>query len=191
MTWSYLGKYNNSFDSSSEVTMLLVSICLFIRRELIDAECYEYAAEFLCSVLQPKCIQRPSLPTDETKLPCRAFCREFWAGCGDRLTDNLKKSLDCFKFPEYSDFGRKCRAQPSKSNRNMFLMKDRIFLPVHWNRNGIHVVAFLYLTEKIIRKFHQHAWISSILWFLSIEYGFWIQCPNSKFLIDRTIFVEP
>ncbi|XP_065203065.1 atrial natriuretic peptide-converting enzyme-like [Planococcus citri] len=86
---------------------------LIVFRELIDAECYEYAGEFLCSVLQPKCIQRPSLPTDETKLPCRAFCREFWAGCGDRLSDNLKKSLDCFKFPEYSDFGRKCRAQPN------------------------------------------------------------------------------
>lgn len=91
----------------------LISNLLYIR-ELIDGECYEYAAEFLCSVLQPKCIQRPGLPADETKLPCRAFCREFWAGCGDRLSDRLKKSLDCFKFPEYSDFGRKCKAQPSK-----------------------------------------------------------------------------
>lgn len=99
-------------------------------RELIDGECYEYAAEFLCSVLQPKCLQRPSLPADETKLPCRASCREFWAGCGDRLSERLKKLLDCFKFPEYSDFGRKCRPQPSKWSFLTFLYFNAFFVAI-------------------------------------------------------------
>lgn len=37
-------------------------------RQLVDSECYPLAAEFVCQLLQPECIE------DEMMLPCRDFC---------------------------------------------------------------------------------------------------------------------
>ncbi|XP_068898618.1 atrial natriuretic peptide-converting enzyme isoform X2 [Tenebrio molitor] len=69
-------------------------------RELVDAECYRHAYEFICQILQPSCIKGDD--QDEMVLPCRNFCRDFMAGCGGRLSEKIKEVLDCSKFPEYS-----------------------------------------------------------------------------------------
>ncbi|KAL1498247.1 hypothetical protein ABEB36_009077 [Hypothenemus hampei] len=78
-------------------------------RELIDAECYRHAYEFVCQLLQPGC-QSGDLE-DEIILPCRSFCREFLAGCGSRLTEKVKAFIDCTKFPEFST-GKRCFSKP-------------------------------------------------------------------------------
>ncbi|XP_031835982.1 atrial natriuretic peptide-converting enzyme isoform X3 [Nomia melanderi] len=78
-------------------------------RELVDAECYRLAYDFVCQVLQPACVSNQ--PQDLLQLPCRSFCREFWSGCGSRLPDRIKRLLDCSNFPEYADQGG-CRAKP-------------------------------------------------------------------------------
>lgn len=75
----------------------------------MDAECYPLAYDFVCQVLQPAC--RSSQPEDLLQLPCRSFCREFWQGCGNRLSEKIKRALDCSNFPEYVDPGS-CRPKP-------------------------------------------------------------------------------
>ncbi|EFN61099.1 Atrial natriuretic peptide-converting enzyme, partial [Camponotus floridanus] len=78
-------------------------------RELVDAECYPLAYDFICQVLQPAC--QLSHPEDLLQLPCRSFCREFWNGCGNRLSEKIKRALDCSNFPEYVGPGS-CRPKP-------------------------------------------------------------------------------
>ncbi|XP_034940783.1 atrial natriuretic peptide-converting enzyme [Chelonus insularis] len=78
-------------------------------RELVDAECYQFAYDFICQVLQPTCL--PGISDVTIKLPCRSFCKEFWLGCGNRLSDRIKSALDCSHFPEYADYGS-CWAEP-------------------------------------------------------------------------------
>ncbi|XP_035736419.1 atrial natriuretic peptide-converting enzyme-like isoform X1 [Vespa mandarinia] len=78
-------------------------------RELVDAECYRSAYDFVCQVLQPACLSGD--PEDLLQLPCRSFCREFWNGCGNRLSERIKRALDCSNFPEYADVGS-CRPKP-------------------------------------------------------------------------------
>ncbi|XP_077292082.1 atrial natriuretic peptide-converting enzyme isoform X2 [Arctopsyche grandis] len=68
-------------------------------RELIDSECYRLAYDFVCQLLQPSCVTKKE--EDELILPCRSYCREFWAGCGGRLPERFRKLLDCNRFPEY------------------------------------------------------------------------------------------
>lgn len=96
----------NSYDLASTLLQKL-----FHYRELVDAECYRLAYDFVCQILQPTCIS--SQPEDLLQLPCRSFCREFWNGCGNRLPDKFKPLLDCSNFPEYVDQGG-CRAKPGK-----------------------------------------------------------------------------
>lgn len=81
---------------------------------MVDAECYRSAYDFVCQVLQPACLSGE--PEDLLQLPCRSFCREFWNGCGNRLSDRIKRALDCSNFPEYADVGS-CRPKPGKSYR--------------------------------------------------------------------------
>lgn len=69
-------------------------------RELIDSECYRLAYDFVCQLLQPSCVTKKE--EDELILPCRSYCREFWAGCGGRLPERFRKLLDCNRFPEYT-----------------------------------------------------------------------------------------
>ncbi|KAF7990432.1 hypothetical protein HCN44_000237 [Aphidius gifuensis] len=78
-------------------------------RELVDAECYRLAYDFICQVLQPTCL--PGKFEATMQLPCRSFCREFWSGCGNRLPERIKSALDCTNFPEYADQGS-CRPKP-------------------------------------------------------------------------------
>lgn len=68
-------------------------------RDLVDAECYRQAYDFICRLLQPPCVERPPLEPYPDPI-CRQYCQEFWAGCGDRIPQRLKKMLDCEKFPE-------------------------------------------------------------------------------------------
>lgn len=87
-------------------------------RELVDAECYHTAHHFLCRLLQPECLSigisaRDSNINEEIsiQMPCRSFCKDFWAGCGSRLSDKFRSMLDCNGFPEYSGPGS-CAVKP-------------------------------------------------------------------------------
>lgn len=86
-------------------------------RELVDAECYRQAYDFVCQVLQPSCIR--SKPEDISILPCRSFCRDFMSGCGSRLLPKLKEHLDCNRFPEFSGMGL-CKPKPGKNFNSVF-----------------------------------------------------------------------
>ncbi|KAJ1532192.1 hypothetical protein ONE63_000813 [Megalurothrips usitatus] len=96
-------------------------------RELVDAECYRLAFEFVCQALQPECILRarggkakgPAKGTaltaaDEDLMvpPCRSFCRDFMAGCGSRVPSRFREALQCSRFPEYSGPGS-CADRPA------------------------------------------------------------------------------
>ncbi|KAF5279205.1 hypothetical protein FQR65_LT03452 [Abscondita terminalis] len=78
-------------------------------RELVDAECYRNAYDFVCQVLQPSC--KKGVEEDEMVLPCRSFCRDFMMGCGGRLLPKFKDLLSCNKFPEFGD-ASSCKAKP-------------------------------------------------------------------------------
>uniref|UniRef100_A0A1V1FKK9 Putative serine protease 38 n=1 Tax=Reticulitermes speratus TaxID=60591 RepID=A0A1V1FKK9_9NEOP len=81
-------------------------------RELVDAECYRLAYEFVCQLLQPSCTAHlPGETEDRMVLPCQSFCREFHAGCGNRLPDRFKDALDCRYFPEFTGPGS-CNSKP-------------------------------------------------------------------------------
>lgn len=81
-------------------------------RELVDAECYRLAYDFVCQILQPRC--RLGDDEDEIELPCRSYCRDFMAGCGGRLLPKFKDLLDCSRFPEFGDSVR-CVSKPGKN----------------------------------------------------------------------------
>ncbi|BES97690.1 SEA domain [Nesidiocoris tenuis] len=74
-------------------------------RELVDSECYRLAQQFVCHLLQPPCSR-------DLILPCRSFCREFWSGCGSRMTPRLQGILNCTNFPEYSAERPACLSKP-------------------------------------------------------------------------------
>lgn len=80
-----------------------------INSELVDAECYKQAYDFICQVLQPSCLT--SHDEDVLSPPCRSFCKEFWSGCGSRIPERFKAALDCSNFSEYADEGS-CRPKP-------------------------------------------------------------------------------
>lgn len=80
-------------------------------RELVDAECYGHAYQFVCEILQPGC--KKGEGEDKMVLPCRSFCRDFMAGCGSRLLPKFKEFFDCSKFPEYAGEGS-CLTKPGK-----------------------------------------------------------------------------
>uniref|UniRef100_A0A0K8TH53 Atrial natriuretic peptide-converting enzyme n=2 Tax=Lygus hesperus TaxID=30085 RepID=A0A0K8TH53_LYGHE len=74
-------------------------------RELVDSECYRLAHEFVCHIVQPPCAR-------DLILPCRSFCREFWSGCGARMSPRLQAILNCTNFPEYSAERPACLPKP-------------------------------------------------------------------------------
>lgn len=78
-----------------------VKIDVISFRELVDAECFRHAYDFICQILQPPC--KKGVTEDEMILPCRSFCRDFMAGCGNRLQGKIKEFLDCSKFPEFGE----------------------------------------------------------------------------------------
>ncbi|XP_060529416.1 atrial natriuretic peptide-converting enzyme [Cylas formicarius] len=79
-------------------------------RELVDAECYRHAYEFVCQILQPPCEEHEEYSA-EMILPCRSFCREFMSGCGSRLNEKFKNLIDCGRFPEFYGEGT-CVTKP-------------------------------------------------------------------------------
>ncbi|KRT83779.1 hypothetical protein AMK59_3852, partial [Oryctes borbonicus] len=72
-------------------------------REIADAECFNYAYDFVCNLLQPSCIK--GVKEDVMVLPCKSFCREFMQGCGSRLQPKIKSIIDCNRFPEFKGVG--------------------------------------------------------------------------------------
>lgn len=74
-------------------------------RELMDAECYNHTHDFVCGVLQPYCVKEDTL-----LMPCKSFCKYFMAGCGSRLSDEMRALLDCNQFLEYQ--GDNCLIEP-------------------------------------------------------------------------------
>ncbi|KAK6638086.1 hypothetical protein RUM44_008511 [Polyplax serrata] len=74
-------------------------------REIVDAECYRLAYEFVCLVLQPPCERETTAEEDSMVMPCRSYCNEFIKNCGNRISPKFKQALDCSKFDEFSGSG--------------------------------------------------------------------------------------
>lgn len=86
-----------------------------VYKEIIDSECYPYAKELLCSLLQPECVD------DEMVLPCRDFCSEFHQACHRWMPDKLLAKLqNCTTFPEGQVKGKyqyySCQSKPNCSS---------------------------------------------------------------------------
>ncbi|XP_053678140.1 uncharacterized protein LOC128728538 [Anopheles nili] len=99
--------YPNFFGHASleEVEADLISF-----RELVDAECFRQAFDFICRLLQPPCEYRSvDEPTPGTV--CRQYCQAFWSGCGERLPERLRRFLDCERFPESTGV-QSCHSKP-------------------------------------------------------------------------------
>lgn len=99
--------YPNFFGHGSieEVEADLISF-----RELVDAECFRQAFDFVCRLLQPPCEYRRIEEPVAGKI-CRQYCQAFWSGCGDRLPERFKKFLDCERFPESTAI-QSCHSRP-------------------------------------------------------------------------------
>ncbi|KAJ0180464.1 hypothetical protein K1T71_003868 [Dendrolimus kikuchii] len=94
--------YPNLVGHSSKDALLRDLVAF---RELLDAECSHLAQDFVCQMLQPRCVD------DRVVRPCRAYCRTFHAGCGARLPERLRPHFDCARFPDY--FGlSSCAPEP-------------------------------------------------------------------------------
>lgn len=63
-------------------------------RELVDAECFRQAHDFICRLLQPPCEKHEPLEAAPGAV-CRQYCQSFWSGCGERLPERFKPYLDC------------------------------------------------------------------------------------------------
>lgn len=99
--------YPNHLGHQSVDDVLLDLIAF---RELVDAECYRQAFDFVCRLLQPQCVSHEPLEPMAAPM-CREYCQSFWAGCGARLPERFKKYFDCERFPE-STGAQSCRTQP-------------------------------------------------------------------------------
>ncbi|XP_035790165.1 uncharacterized protein LOC118465757 isoform X2 [Anopheles albimanus] len=99
--------YPNYFGHGSleEVEADLISF-----RELVDAECFRQAFDFVCRLLQPPCEHR-SVEEPVPGTVCRQYCQAFWAGCGERLPERIRRYLDCERFPESTGI-QSCHSKP-------------------------------------------------------------------------------
>lgn len=79
-------------------------------RELVDAECFRQAFDFVCRLMQPPCMEQPPLEPQPGKI-CREYCQAFQQGCGNRLPEKFKKYFDCERFPE-STGSQSCHHRP-------------------------------------------------------------------------------
>ncbi|KAL9692665.1 hypothetical protein quinque_016441 [Culex quinquefasciatus] len=102
--------YPNFFGHNSveEVEADLISF-----RELVDAECFRQAFDFICRLLQPPCEYRRIEEPTAGKV-CRQYCQAFWAGCGDRLPERFRRFMDCERFPESTGI-QSCHSRPGCS----------------------------------------------------------------------------
>lgn len=62
-------------------------------RQIVDAECYPLAREFICRLVQPECEE------DNMVWPCRDFCEDFHRSCQDWIPKKLANKVKCNKFP--------------------------------------------------------------------------------------------
>lgn len=92
-------------QSIDEVFLDIISF-----REMVDAECFRQAFDFVCRLLQPPCIKHEPLEPMAGTI-CREYCQSFWAGCGSRLPERFKKYFDCERFPE-STGSHSCHSRP-------------------------------------------------------------------------------
>lgn len=106
-----LTTYPNFFGHSNnkEVELDLISF-----REMVDAECFRQAFDFICRLLQPPCeIINEREP--QPGVVCREYCQAFWNSCSDRLPERLKKYLDCERYPESTGI-QSCYSRPDCTN---------------------------------------------------------------------------
>lgn len=83
-------------------------------RELVDAECFREAFDFVCRLLQPPCeTHGPFEPT--AGIMCREYCQLFMRGCGERLPQRFKSFFDCESFPESTGIAS-CHQKPGCAN---------------------------------------------------------------------------
>ncbi|XP_049536967.1 uncharacterized protein LOC125951866 [Anopheles darlingi] len=91
-------------------TLEEVEADLITFRELVDAECFRQAFDFVCRLLQPPCEHR-SVEEPVPGTVCRQYCQAFWAGCGERLPERIRRALDCERFPESTGI-QSCHSKP-------------------------------------------------------------------------------
>lgn len=87
-----------------------VNADLIAFRELVDAECYRQAFDFVCRLLQPPCAEHAPLEAQAQPL-CREYCQEFWQGCGARVPERFRRYFDCERYPE-SVGAHSCQGRP-------------------------------------------------------------------------------
>lgn len=80
-------------------------------KEIIDSECSIQSAEFLCTLLQPECVD------DEIILPCTSFCNEFINSCHRWLPDKIASKIVCSTLPDgmprANQKAPRCRGKPN------------------------------------------------------------------------------
>ncbi|XP_058977756.1 uncharacterized protein LOC131802178 isoform X2 [Musca domestica] len=79
-------------------------------RELVDAECFREAFDFVCRLLQPPCEGQINVEPSPG-IMCREYCEQFMRGCGNRLPKRFQKYFDCEKFPESTGI-QSCHHKP-------------------------------------------------------------------------------
>ncbi|XP_075157572.1 uncharacterized protein LOC142230832 [Haematobia irritans] len=79
-------------------------------RELVDAECFREAFDFVCRLMQPPCEGQTNLEPSPG-IMCREYCEQFMEGCGNRLPKRFQKYFDCEKFPESTGI-QSCHHKP-------------------------------------------------------------------------------
>ncbi|XP_074601208.1 atrial natriuretic peptide-converting enzyme isoform X2 [Brevipalpus obovatus] len=62
-------------------------------RQIVDAECYPLAREFVCRLVQPECEE------DTMIWPCRDFCEDFYRSCKDWIPKKWASKMKCKRFP--------------------------------------------------------------------------------------------
>lgn len=88
-------------------------------RQIIDAECYPLAREFICRILQPECQQ-----DDQIIYPCRDFCNDFKDSCGkwiDRAETEMNlllSRINCQNFPSVDVKSRVSSGSVSDATKN-------------------------------------------------------------------------
>uniref|UniRef100_A0A1B0FR42 Atrial natriuretic peptide-converting enzyme n=1 Tax=Glossina morsitans morsitans TaxID=37546 RepID=A0A1B0FR42_GLOMM len=97
---------HNSFDEVYEDVITF--------RELVDAECFREAFDFICRLLQPPC-DLHSKEIQSSSSICREYCEQFMKGCGNRLPKKFTVYFNCESFPEATGI-QSCRQKPGCAN---------------------------------------------------------------------------
>ncbi|XP_053200262.1 uncharacterized protein LOC128385427 [Panonychus citri] len=79
-------------------------------RQIVDAECYPLARDFICQVIQPQCWEDEIIP------PCREYCEDFMISCKDWLVKSITDKLKCKQFPSSSEETSSSTTSPTTSS---------------------------------------------------------------------------